>query len=179
MTSTTRYKPLAKAFHWLTALLVLLTIPAALIMLTPGIERSLQDPLFTFHKNIGVVILVLVALRLAYRLLNPPPPLPESVPSLQRHSASVTHWLIYGLLLTMAISGYIRVTAGGFPLEFFDGIGLPRPVPRSDVLAETAKSIHAALRYPLIALILLHIGAALNHALVKRDGVFQRMMFNR
>lgn len=179
MTATARYKPLAKGFHWLTALLVLLTIPAALIMLTPGIERSLQDPLFTFHKNIGVVILVLVALRLAYRLVNPPPPLPEGVPPWQRHAASVTHWLLYGLLLAMAISGYIRVTAGGFPLEFFDRVGLPRPVPRSDTLAETAKGIHAALRYPLIALIVLHFGAALNHALIKRDGVFQRMWFSR
>ena len=179
MTSTARYRPLAKAFHWLTALLVLLTIPAALIMLRPGIERSLQDPLFTFHKNIGVVILVLVALRLAYRLLNPPPPLPASVPAWQRHAASATHWLLYGLLLAMAISGYVRVTAGGFPLEVFDRVGLPRPVPRSDDLAEAAKAFHATLRYPLIALIVIHIGAALNHALIKRDGVFQRMLFNR
>lgn len=179
MTSIAHYKPLAKAFHWLTALPVLLTIPAALIMLRPGIERSLQDPLFTFHKNIGVVIFVLVAVRLAYRLLNPPPPLPDSVPAWQHYVASLTHWLLYGLLLAMAISGYIRVTAGGFPLEVFDPLGLPRPVPRSEALAETAKSIHAALRYPLIGLIALHIGAALHHALIKRDGVFQRMLFNR
>lgn len=179
MTVIARYKPLAKAFHWLTALLVLLTIPAALIMLTPGIERSLQDPLFTFHKNIGVVIFVLVALRLAYRLINPPPPLPARVPAWQRHVALVTHWLLYALLLAMAISGYIRVTAGGFPLEVFDPIGLPRPVPRSEEVAETAKGIHAALRYPLIGLIILHIGAALHHALIKRDGVFQRMLFKR
>jgi len=170
------YKPLAKALHWLTALLVLLTIPAALLMLTPGIERSVQDPLFIFHKNIGVVILVLVALRLAYRTVNRPPPLPDSVPSWQRQVASTTHWLLYGLLLAMAISGYTRVTAGGFPLEALDAMGLPRPVPRSDSLAETAKAIHATLRYPLIALIVLHIGAALHHAIIKRDGVFQRML---
>jgi cytochrome b561 len=175
MNSRWTYKPLAKAFHWLTALLVLLTIPAALIMLSPGIERSVQDPLFMFHKNIGVVILVLTALRLAYRLINPPPPLPESVPNWQRQVASLTHWLLYGLLLAMAISGYVRVTAGGFPLEIFDRIGLPRPVPRSDSLAETAKTIHATLRYPIIALIALHIGAALHHAIIKRDGAFQRM----
>ena len=170
------YKPVAKALHWATALFVLLTIPAALIMLTPGIERQVQDPLFLFHKNIGVVIFVLVAIRLAYRLVNPPPPLPDSVPSWQRHVAEATHWLLYGLLLAMAISGYIRVTAGGFPLEVFDQIGLPRPVPRSDSLAETAKTIHARLRFPLMALIALHIAAALYHAFIKRDGVVRRMM---
>ena len=169
------YRPLARFFHWASAILVLLTIPAAIAMLRPGIARSLQDPLFLFHKNIGVVILILVALRLAYRLVNPPPPLLDSVMPLQRRIAELTHWGLYGLLLGMAISGYIRVTAGGFPLEVFDALGLPRLAPRSDSLAETAKQIHATLRIPLIGLIALHIGAALYHGLIKKDGVFQRM----
>lgn len=169
------YKPLARFFHWTTAILVFLTIPAAILMLRPNIERSLQDPLFMFHKNIGVVILILVATRLVYRLLNPPPPLPDSVHPIQRIIANSTHWLLYGLLLGMAISGYIRVTAGGFPLEVFDRLGIPHLAPRSDSLAETAKQIHRTLRFPLIALIILHISGALYHAIVKRDGVFQRM----
>lgn len=175
MSTVAVYRPWARFFHWLSALLVLLTIPAALIMVTPGIDRGLQDPLFLFHKNIGVVILMLVAVRLLYRLRNPAPPLPSGVPAIQRHIAEATHWLLYGLLLAMAISGYVRVTAGGFPLEMLDGLGLPRLVPQSDSLAERAKQIHAFLRFPLIALIALHIGAALYHAAIKRDGVFQRM----
>ena len=178
MTSRAGYKPLAKVFHWLTAFLVLLTIPAALIMLRPGIERSLQDPLFLFHKNIGVVILVLTALRLAYRSVNPAPPLPASVPAWQRGTARATHWALYALLIAMAVSGYVRVVAGGFPLEVFDWLGVPHPIPRSESLADTAKSIHATLRYPLVALIAIHMGAALQHAFIKRDGVFQRMMLD-
>src|SRR5215217_435213 len=176
MSTAAGYKPLAKIFHWLTALLVLLTIPAALIMLTPGIGRWLQDPLFMFHKNIGVVLLVLVAARLAYRLLNPPPPLPQSMPRFQRYLAETTHWLLYGLLLAMAVSGFIRVMAGGFPLELFDRFGIQNLVPRSDSLAETAKRIHAVLRFPLITLIVLHIAAALFHGLIKRDGIANRML---
>ena len=175
MSRSLSYKPLARFFHWTTAILVLLTIPVAIAMLRPGIERSVQDPLFIFHKNIGVVILILVAARLAYRLLNLPPPLPESVPHAQRVVAELSHWALYVLLLGMAISGYVRVTAGGFPLEVFDGLGLPRLAPESESLAETAKAIHATLRFPLVGLIVLHIGAALYHALVRRDGVFQRM----
>lgn len=175
MSTVAVYRPWARFFHWMSALLVLVTIPAALIMLTPGIERGLQDPLFLFHKNVGVIILLLVAVRLVYRLLNPPPPLPSSVPPLQRHIAEATHWLLYGLLLVMAVSGYIRVTAGGFPLEMLDGLGVPRLVGPSETLAERAKQVHAFLRFPLIGLIALHIGAALYHAMVKRDGVFQRM----
>ena len=179
MSSAAAYKPVAKVFHWVTALLVLLTIPVALIMTTPGIERSLQDPLFLFHKNIGVVLLVLVAARLAYRLFNPPPPLPHDMPHSQRFIAEATHWLLYGLLLAMAISGFIRVTAAGFPLEVFDRFGIQNLVPRSETLADTAKQIHAVLRFPLIALIVLHISAALYHAIVKRDGVARRMMPSR
>ncbi len=175
MADFTPYRPFARIMHWLTAILVLLTIPAAILMLQPGIGRGLQDPLFLFHKNIGVVILVIVTLRLAYRLVNPPPPLPNHVPKLQRIIAEFTHWALYGLLLAMAVSGYIRVTAGGFPLEVFDSLGFPHLAPRSDELAQTAKSIHSALRLPLIALVALHIGAALYHGLVRRDGIFQRM----
>jgi len=170
------YKRPAVWLHWLTALFVFLTIPAAIIMLQPGIERSLQDPLFVFHKNVGVVIFVLVAVRLIYRLLNPPPPLPESVPHLQRMAAEATHWLLYGLLLVMAISGYVRVNAGGFPLEGLDALGVPRFIPRSDEVANTAKSIHSLVRIPLVLLIFVHIGAGLYHGFIKRDGVLARMI---
>jgi cytochrome b561 len=175
MADFTPYRPLARIMHWLTAALVLLTIPAAILMLQPGIGRGLQDPLFLFHKNIGVVILLVVTLRLVYRLVNPPPPLPDHVPRLQRAIADLTHWALYGLLLAMAISGYIRVTAGGFPLEIFDSLGVPRLAPRSDELAQIAKSIHSALRVPIIALAALHIGAALYHGFIRRDGILQRM----
>ncbi len=175
MANSTPYRPFARLMHWLTAGLVLLTIPAAILMQRPGIGRGLQDPLFVFHKNIGVVILVIVTLRLAYRLVNPPPPLPDHVPKIQRIIADLTHWTLYGLLLAMAISGYIRVAAGGFPLEFFDSLGFPRIAPRSDELAQSAKTIHAALRFPIIGLIVLHVSAALYHGLIRRDGILQRM----
>lgn len=175
MADFTPYRAFARIMHWLTALLVLLTIPAAILMLRPGIDRGLQDALFLFHKNIGVVILAVVTLRLMYRLVNPPPPLPTQVPKLQRIIADLTHWALYGLLLAIAISGYVRVTAGGFPLEVFDSLGVPRLAPRSDELAQTAKSIHSALRVPIIALAALHIGAALYHGLIRRDGILQRM----
>ena len=171
-----RYSGPAQAMHWLTVLLVFSTIPVAMIMLQPGIPRSLQDPLFTYHKNIGVVILALILVRLLYRLLRPAPPLPASVPPLQRRIAHATHWLLYGLIIVMAVSGYIRVVAGGFPLEVWDALGVPRLVAPDGALAERAKAIHAVVRIPLVLLIAIHVGAALYHALIKRDGVFSRML---
>jgi cytochrome b561 len=78
---------------------------------------------------------------------------------------------LYGLLLVMAISGYIRVRAGGFPIEMLDALGVPGFVPRSDALAQAAQRVHGVARFPLMALIVLHIAAGLKH-LIARDGVF-------
>lgn len=170
------YKPAARVLHWLVFLLLVGMIPAGQIMIQQGIARPTQDMLFMFHKNVGVLVLFLVVLRIAYRAFNPPPPMPASVPPAQAMIAGAVHGALYVLLLVMAVSGYVRVVAGGFPLEFWDAIGLPRVVPRSDALAEQAKTVHFYARFPLVALILMHIGAALFHGIVKRDGVLSRML---
>jgi cytochrome b561 len=170
------YKPAARALHWIVFLLILAMIPVGQIMLQEGLARPTQNALFMFHKNVGVAVIFLVLLRIAYRAFNPPPPLPATVPAIQRRLGGLVHLALYALLLVMAVSGYVRVVAGGFPLEFWDAIGLPRVVPRSDALAETAKQIHNIARFPLVGLILLHVGAALFHGLVKRDGVLSRML---
>jgi cytochrome b561 len=80
MAKPVAYRPFARALHWATALIVLAMIPAGFVMLQPGLDRSLQNLLFMFHKNMGVVVLLLVLVRLAYRAGNPPPPLPRAVP---------------------------------------------------------------------------------------------------
>lgn len=169
------YSAPQRILHWLSALVVLTTIPAGLIMIQQGISRPVQDALFLYHKNAGVIILLLVSARIVYRFIRPAPPLPDTVPDWQRVVSHAVHMLLYLLLIVMAVSGYVRVTAGGFPLEILDLLGIGRPVPRSEAIAETAKSIHYYARYPLIALIALHLGAAAYHAIVLRDGVFSRM----
>lgn len=169
------YTPVARGLHWLVAVALIATIPVGLLMVLPGWARPTQDVMFVFHKNIGVVILILMLLRLFYRLLNPPPPLPASLSAAQRLAAAATHWGLYLVVFVMAVSGYVRVKAGGFPLEGLDALGVPSLVPRDDGLAERAKAIHSTARYALLALIVVHVGAAAYHGLVRRDGVFSRM----
>lgn len=169
------YHPAARLLHWASALVILATIPVGAAMTMQGWARPVQDAMFVFHKNIGLVILVLVLLRLAVRAVHPPPPRPVGMSGLQARVAGAVHVALYVLLLVMAVSGYVRVAAGGFPLEVPDALGLPRLVPRSDALAASAKQVHATARVPLIALILAHVAAALMHGIVKRDGVFSRM----
>lgn len=169
------YRAEARALHWLTAILVLALLAAGQAMVTKGLARPVQDALFIFHKNAGVLVLALVAARLWVRWRHPPPPLPAHVPPAQARIAAATHGLLYTLLIVQAVSGYVRVKAGGFPLESLDAMGLPSLVPRSDALAAAAKATHAWSRLALAGLIALHVGAALLHALVLSDGVFQRM----
>ena len=168
------YPAMTRLLHWVVALMVLATMPIGVAMLQQGIARPTQDLLFILHKNGGVVILLLVLLRIGWRLATPTPPPPAALPQWQARAARLVQGALYGLLLIMAVSGYVRVRAGGFPVEMLDALGLPTLVPRSDALAETAKAIHANARFPLAALILLHVVAGLKHA-IARDGVFGRI----
>lgn len=170
-----RYRSPARLLHWIMAALVLLTIPAGFIMVQQGLDRSLQNALFLFHKNIGILLLLLVIARSLYRWFRPPPPLPASVPPWQHRIADATHVAMYVLLFAMPIAGYVRVKAGGFPIESLDALGVPALVPRSEALAEAAKAAHYYGAWAIGAIIALHIGAALHHAILRRDGVFSRM----
>jgi cytochrome b561 len=169
-----RYPALTRVLHWLVALMVVVLIPIGVIMQTEGLDRSAQNVLYILHKNGGVIILLLVLLRILWRATHTAPPMPASIPRWQVGAAKVAHWALYGLLLVMAISGYVRVAAGGFPIELLDAVGLPKLVPRSESLAQTAKTVHSNVRFVLVTLILLHVGAALKH-LMQNDGVFGRI----
>jgi cytochrome b561 len=169
------YRTPARLLHWTVAILVLLMIAAGVTMTRQGLDRGLQDTLFIFHKNMGVIVLILMAGRLLYRRLRPPPPLPPDMPQMQHRIAAATHAALYALLFLMPLSGYVRVRAGGFPIEWLDAVGFPALVPRSDAIAEIAKNIHYFASFALAALIVLHVGAALYHGIFRRDGIFSRM----
>lgn len=171
MATPTKYPAVSRLLHWVVAVLVLATIPVGVVMLQDGLSRPVQNLLFILHKNTGVILLLLVLVRLAVRLGTPAPLLPPDLPVWQARAAKTVQVSLYALLLVMAISGYVRVRAGGFPIEMLDAMGLDSFVPRSDALAETAKTIHAYARFPLAALIALHIAAGMKHLFAK-DGVF-------
>lgn len=157
------------------ALLVLGLIPVGFLMVREGLDRTFQNVLFISHKNIGVLLLVLIFVRLVYRWRNPPALEPVSMSKAQEFAARATHIGLYSLLLIMPLAGYVRVRAGGFPIEALDKMGISTFVPRSDALAEVAKTVHFYGAYAIAALAALHIGAAVFHGLVRRDGVFSRM----
>lgn len=169
------YRTPARAMHWIVAAAVLMMIPAGIVMIQEGIPRSLQDTLFLFHKNTGVLLFPLILVRLAYRLRHPAPPLPASMPGWQRRAAGASHAALYALLIVMPVSGFVRVRAGGFPIELLDSLGAGPWLARSEAVAGFAKGVHASGALALIAILVVHVGAALHHAVIRRDGVWQRM----
>lgn len=169
------YGTVARCLHWLMAIMVFIMIPVGTIMIQEGLARPTQDALFILHKGLGASLLVLIVLRFAWRLTHRPPPLPASVPRAQALAARAVHWGLYFFVFVMAASGFARVRLGGFPIELLDALGVPPMLPENEPLAEIAKGIHATARFGLIALIALHVAAALYHRFVLRDGVVSRM----
>jgi cytochrome b561 len=149
-------------------------IPVGLVM-TQDIPRSLQDQLFIVHKGLGPVVLLVVLLRLLWRAFHPAPPLPASVPPLQARAANLVHASLYLFLLVQAISGYVRVTTGGFPIETLEQVGIPPLLPKAEGVGRIASTVHAISAVCLMVLIAMHVTAAAFHGIVKRDGVVSMM----
>ena len=173
-TSEARYGPVARAFHWSTLFAVLVMFPAGILMTSEPLV-DVADPLYIAHKGLGSVLLVVVLLRVAWRLTHRPPELPAGVPTRQRRLMTATHVGLYVLLVLMTVSGYVRTVAGGFPIELLDALGVPPLLARSPHLADAALVVHQVTAYGLVALIAVHAGAALDDALLARKGIFRRM----
>ncbi len=172
--SADRYGIVAQLFHWLLA---------AAVFVQLGIGVYVDDlPLslarlqwLSRHKALGFVILVLLLARLGWRLVNPAPPLPGSMPRRERRLARATHWLLYALLIAAPVAGWVHADAAGLGINVFGLFTLPDLVAKNPELSERFHDVHVALVTTLAVLLILHIAAALRHALL-RDGVFGRML---
>jgi cytochrome b561 len=168
------YGTTARLFHWLTALLVFIMIPVGIAMTSEGFD-GIRDELYMIHKGTGATLLVLVLLRVVWRLARPAPPMPDSVPPVQQRLAGLNHWILYLLLVVMTVSGYVRTVGDGFPIELMDLLGVPTLLPEMPEVAGIMSVVHKFSVYALMAFIGAHIAAASYHGLIARDGVLGRM----
>ncbi|MCK8786435.1 cytochrome b/b6 domain-containing protein [Roseomonas sp. NAR14] len=171
----TRYDAVARFLHWLTALLLLAVIPLAWQMLALPENDPRAGLYFTLHKSIGVTILALAALRLAWRATHPAPPLPAGTPRWAVAAAHASHWLLYLALLAMPISGYVLTAAAGYPVPWFGLFELPT-LPRNEALANAANAAHLAGQWVVYALVVLHVLGVVWHVVIWRDGLLGRML---
>ncbi|MBE7212010.1 MAG: cytochrome b, partial [Gluconacetobacter diazotrophicus] len=135
-----------------------------------------QGFFFTLHKSIGLTILLLVAVRLAWRASHPAPALPSRMAAWERGAARASHWLLYAILLGMPVSGYVMSAAGGHPVTYFDLFTLPG-LPPNKPLAGNAYAVHVVFgQWAVYALVALHLLATAWHVAVRRDAVLDRML---
>jgi cytochrome b561 len=170
---TQRYTRTAVALHWLLGLALIGSFSVGLTM-TEMAMSPLRLKLYNWHKWAGITILTLSAIRLAWRLTHRPPA-DVAMPAWQRQTAHWTHRALYALFFLVPLAGWAYSSAAGFPVVVFGLLPLPDFVPADKALAELIKPAHKLLAYLLALLVVAHVGAALKHHFVDRDGLIGRM----
>lgn len=168
----------AKFLHWLVALLVFTQFALGWLASSWHMSPTKLD-LFVWHKSNGMLILMLVVLRLMWRLVAPAPPLPASMPTWERAAAHASHALLYLVMLGMPLSGWVVNSASGVPFRIFRLVPLPAIVGPDEGVADIASLVHFSLGLLLAALLLVHVAAALRHHFIQRDNVLRRMLPGR
>jgi cytochrome b561 len=171
-----RYPQTVVVLHWVVAIAVI-----GLIVLGWWMQAIPKEPVgpradaYNLHKSIGLSVLVLMLLRLAWRVSHRPPALPP-LPAWQETSARLVHVLLYLLMFVVAFGGYLGSAVSGFPVKFF-GFVLPGWLPGNAVLKEACTIVHLWSSWGLAAAVAMHVAATLYHEWVLRDGLLSRMGF--
>lgn len=171
-TGQSRFTPLMRFFHWLTAALVLTMLGIGLAMVA---SLAYYHRLISIHRPLGILVLIVVVLRFINRRRSTLPPFPETMSPQERLAASASELLLYSLLFLLPLVGWGMLSAARYPIVLFGSVHLPPILPHSVLLYAVLRKTHTILAYLLLLAFLAHIGAVLFHTLVVRDGLFSRM----
>ena len=169
------YGAVAQALHWLVAGLVIVQLMLGVYAANLPVSLARLQWL-TRHKSLGLAILALMLIRLGWRAMNPPPALPAFMPRWESRAARASHALLYLLLILAPLAGWLYASAAGLSVNWFGLFEVPDLVAKDRALAVVFKATHIGLVALLALLIALHMGAALRHAFLLRDGVMDRML---
>ena len=174
-TQPAAYTRTAVGLHWVVTLLIFAAFPLGMYMhdlpLSPFKLR-----LFNYHKWIGIAVLIFAAVRLVWRLAHRPPVPPSTMPVWERSAASAMHLLLYILIFAAPLTGWLMSSAFGFQTVMFGVIPLPDLVGKNKEFGQLLLELHENLDYLLLALVAVHIAAALKHHLFARDDVLAQMI---
>jgi cytochrome b561 len=175
-TETGRYHGAAIALHWLIAVLIVGGFYLGWIMTDiPGFTPT-KLKYFSWHKWIGVTVLMLAVARVLWRATHRAPALDSATPAWQKAAAHVVHGLLYLLMLAIPVSGYLYSSAAGIQVVYLGIVPLPTFIGPDQALKATLRTVHVLLNYTLLALVAMHVLAALKHQFVDRDGLLARMI---
>jgi cytochrome b561 len=154
---TIRWNRFAQVLHWLIALLIV------------------ELRVYALHKSFGITVLVLVGLRLVWRLAHRDPP-PVPMPRWQHLAANAVHFLLYLLMFSMPLSGWLFNSASNFPLQWFGLFHLPALWGPDPAVKVWARDVHYYGFWTLAALVALHAAAAFKHHYIDHDETLRRML---
>jgi cytochrome b561 len=174
MSAFPQFSLLQRLFHWVMAAMILAMLFIGIGMVSTVAPRYWS--LVSLHRPLGIMILALVPLRILLRLRKGAPPLPSDLPAIQQFAAKASHLLLYVLMLLTPLVGWAMLSAGGYPIVMVGSFHLPPIAPHDDGLHTLFHVAHIGLALLFFATILLHLAAALFHALVRHDGVFSSMV---
>ena len=170
-----RYTKTAIAFHWLVALLILVTFPLGMYMQALPLSPD-KLKLYSWHKWVGITILVLAFLRFFWRLSHAPPIVAETMTRWQRFASHAVHVLLYLLIFVVPLSGWVMSSAKGFQTIWFGVLPLPDLVSKDKAVADFLTSTHKNLNYTLLALVVLHVAATVKHHFIDHDATLRRIL---
>jgi cytochrome b561 len=174
MTDRLQYGTTAKMFHWL--IMALLLVQYLIGWLMPDIHRGMKPgTAMTLHISSGILILILIVLRFAWRLSHPVAP-EGSLARWQRLSSEAVHWLLYALVVATTVTGWLFASFRGWSISFFYLAPLPMLASENAAAGKTIDGLHQAMEWMLLVVIGIHIASALAHAFIYRDRIMQRML---
>jgi cytochrome b561 len=170
----TKWGAMAQFFHWVMALAILGNGLFGLLM---DLAHSPMQKInwLALHKSIGLTVLALFLLRLAWRMADRRPP-EEPAPRWQQLTAHVVHGLLYVLIAAMPLSGWWFNSVSGKPLQWFKLFNLPALAEKNDEIRHFAHGVHEYLFWFLLLVLVAHVGAALKHHVFDKDNVLRRML---
>ncbi len=168
------YGVVAKGFHWLLFMMLTFSMVAGnfLASMPKGAEKFQAAGM---HKSFGAVILMLIMLRLIWRLINETPRLPDATTVGEAFMAKAMHWGLYVLMFAQPLSGIMMSQAAGFPVSFFGFFEFPVFLDKNPELAKTFLAMHGTVWILLVIAVIGHAGAALHHHFIKKDHVLKQM----
>lgn len=172
--TTQRFGIVTISLHWFMALVIFGLLGMGLYMVTLpfGVEKL---KLYRWHKEYGILILMLVAFRIGWRLNNAVPELPNHLAKWKQHAARTVHFALYLFMILNPLTGWLISSATGLPVSFFGLFVLPDLIAPDEALSKTLSQIHKWLAYALIGTLCAHIGAALQHHFIYKDNILRRM----
>ncbi|HEY3800768.1 MAG TPA: cytochrome b/b6 domain-containing protein [Caulobacteraceae bacterium] len=171
-----RYSTANQVMHWITAICMLALLPIAWVMVNTRPQGPYVESLFNWHKTLGAIVLIVTAIRIVWRFVDPPPPYPPAIAPWERAVAQTIYWLFFAVLIWMPVTGLMASTFGGHATRLFDVLPTPLLMAPDKHLAGVFAGLHLWGQWAVYALIGLHLSAVAMHLIWRRDGVLGRML---